>query len=83
MRRVKLTRWEKETEDALIRGEYRDVPKLQFEEIAQAVAHRRKDAVLNIRVNSQDLESIKQKARRSGIKYQTFVSELLHRVAHS
>lgn len=83
MRQVKLTRQERGIEEALVRGEYVDVPKSEFEEIARAVAHRRKDAVLNIRVNSEDLMGIKQKARRLGVKYQAFLSELLHRVAHS
>ena len=83
MRRVKLTRGERAIEDALLRGEYVDVSKEKFQEIAEALAHRRKDAVLNIRVNSEDLKSIKEKARRNGVKYQTFIAELLHRVAHS
>ena len=83
MREIKLTRQEKEIEGALIRGEYVSVPKSEFEDIARAVAHRRKDAVLNIRVNSEDLAGIKEKARRLGVKYQAFLSELLHRVAHS
>ena len=83
MRRVKLTKEEQAIEDAVGRGEYVPVSKEEFREIAQALAQRRKDAVLNIRVNSNDLEVIKQKARRLGIKYQTFIAELLHRVAHS
>lgn len=83
MGRIKLTKEERAIEAALVRGEYQDVSKTEFDEIARAVALRRKDAVLNIRVNSQDLKSIKQKARKLGIKYQTFISELLHRVAHS
>lgn len=82
MRQTRLTRQERQIEEALIHGEYSDVPRIQFEEIAKAIAHRRKDAVLNIRVNSEDLVSIKQKARKLGIKYQAFISELLHRVAH-
>lgn len=82
MRRPKLSGTEQQIEEALLRGEYTDVGATEFKEIAQAVAHRRKDAVLNIRVNSQDLEAIKKKAARYGIKYQTFVSELLHRFAH-
>lgn len=83
MRPVKLTRQERAIEDALVRGEYVKVPHAEFEEIAKAVAHRRKDAVLNIRVNSADLTEIKQKARRLGVRYQAFLSELIHRVAHS
>ena len=82
MKRVKLTRQEREMEQALLKGEYVDVGKVDFEGVAQAVAHRRKDAVLNIRINRQDLESIKQKARRLGVRYQPFLSELIHRVAH-
>ncbi len=83
MRRTKLTREERQIENELIRGEWRDVSKEEFSRIARALALRRKDAVLNIRINSQDLKNIKQKARKLGIKYQTFISELLHRIAHS
>ena len=83
MRRMKLTREERATEDALLRGEYVRVSKKEFHEVAQMLARRRKDAVLNIRVNSEDLKSIKQKARRHGVKYQTIIAELLHRFAHS
>ena len=82
MRRIKLTRAEREIENALLKGEYVSVSKAEFDEVAQAIAHRRKDAVLNIRINSGDLRSLKQKAQRHGIKYQTFIAELLHRVAH-
>lgn len=83
MRRIKLTREEQAIEDAVSRGEYVSVSKEKFKEIAQALAHRRKDAVLNIRINSYDLKAIKQKAHRLGIKYQTFIAEFLHRIAHS
>ena len=82
MRRIKLSRGEEAIEQALVRGEYVNVGKSEFDAIAEAVAHRRKDAVLNIRVNSDDLNAIKAKAQRYGIKYQTFISEFLHRVAH-
>ena len=83
MRRIKLTREERAIEDALLRGEYVSAGKEELKEIAEILAHRRKNAVLNIRVNSEDLKSLKEKARRHGIKYQTFIAELLHRVAHS
>ena len=82
MRRLKLTRGERAIEGALLRGEYVDVAESEFDQLAKAIAHRRKDAVLNVRVNSDDLKAIKQKAKHYGIKYQTFISELLHRLAH-
>jgi predicted DNA binding CopG/RHH family protein len=78
MKRANLSRREKEIESALLRGEYRPVGRKEFENIAQAVARRKKDAVLSIRVNREDLEGIKQKARHLGIPYQSFVSELIH-----
>ena len=81
MRQAKLTRSEQAIENALIRGEYTDVNKTSFEDIAQAIARRRKDAVISIRVNSKDLQQIKSKAKRLGIGYQTFIAEMLHRVA--
>jgi predicted DNA binding CopG/RHH family protein len=81
MKKIKLTRSEKAIEAALVRGEYRPVKKAEFDRIAEAIARRKKDAVLNIRVNSRDLDSIKQKAKQMGIPYQTFVSELIHQYA--
>ena len=83
MRRFKLTKQERDIENALIKGEYVDVDRSEFEAVSQAIAARKKDAVLNIRVNSQDLRSIKQKAKRLGVRYQTFISEFLHRLAHN
>lgn len=81
MRKLKLSKQEREIETDLLQGEYLDVSKSEIEEITRSIAARRKDAVLNVRVNSQDLKNIKQKAQKMGIRYQTFISELLHRVA--
>jgi len=81
MKKIKLSRSEKAIEAALLRGEYRPVKQAELDRIANAIARRKKDAVLNIRVNSQDLESIKKKAKQMGIPYQTFVSELIHQYA--
>ncbi len=81
MKKIKLSRSEKAIEAALLRGEYRPVKKSDYDRIAEAIARRKKDAVLNIRVNSQDLDGIKQKAKQMGIPYQTFVSELIHQYA--
>ncbi len=83
MRQIKLAKNEKAIEDALLKKEYVNVSKKEFDIIARSVAARKKDAVLNIRVNSGDLASIRQKAKKFGIKYQTFISELLHKVAQA
>lgn len=81
MKRVKLSQKEKTIEKALVRGEYRPASQAEFQSIAQAIACRKKDAVLNIRVNHQDLENLKQRAKNLGVPYQTFISELLHHYA--
>jgi predicted DNA binding CopG/RHH family protein len=81
MRRVKLTKEEKAIEDSL--EQFVRVDKHEYEQIIQAIASRKKDAVLNIRVNSHDIASIKHKAERLGIRYQTFISELIHRIAQA
>jgi len=83
MRKVNLTRQEKAIEDSLLKGEYANVAKSEFTAIAEAIAARKKDAVLNVRVNSRDLVTIKQKAQKLGIKYQTFISEVIHRIAQA
>jgi predicted DNA binding CopG/RHH family protein len=83
MRKINLTRQEKAIEESLLKGEYISVGKDEFNAIAAALAGRKKDTVLNIRVNSHDLASIKHKAQRLGIRYQTFISEVIHRIAQA
>ncbi len=81
MRKVKLTKEELVIENNI--EQFVKVDKQEYEQIVQAVAARRKDAVLNVRVNSQDLASIKQRAQRLGIRYQTLISEVIHRIARA
>lgn len=81
MRKVKLTREEQVIEDSL--EHFVPVEKQEYEQIINAIAARKKDAVLNIRVNSHDLANIKHKARQLGIRYQTFISEVIHRIAQA
>ena len=83
LRRIKLTKYEQELERSINSVEWVPGSKAEFDEIARAIARRRKDAVLNIRINQGDLEALKVRAKRHGVKYQTFIAELLHRVAHS
>ena len=81
MKKIKLTSKEKAIEKALISGAYRPASRVEFQQIAQAIARRRKNAVLNIRMNREDLESLKHRARQLGVPYQSFISELLHHYA--
>ncbi|MGA2091086.1 MAG: hypothetical protein ABSH12_06465 [Endomicrobiales bacterium] len=81
MRKIKLNSYENEVEKDLLSGVYVPSSSMEFRSIASAIAHRKKDAVLNIRVNQQDLNKIKLKAKKLGLRYQTFISEIIHKVA--
>ena len=81
MRKIKLTREELAIEENL--EHFIPVDKQEYEQIINAIAARKKDAVLNIRVNSRDLKTIKERAEKLGIRYQTFISEILHRIAQA
>ena len=81
MRKIKLTKQEQWIEDHA--EEFVPVNKELYNEIVAALERKKKEMVLNMRINRDDLEAIKQKARKSGIKYQTFISEILHRVAEA
>ena len=81
MKKIVLTKEERAIERGLLRGDYRPVGAVEAQAMAKAIAARRKDAVLNIRINSQDLNHLKQKAKTLGVPYQTFISEILHRYA--
>ena len=81
IKRMKLSKEEKAIEAALLRGEYVDVGPAEMEDIRQAIARKRKEAVLHLRINQQDLDILKKKARDMGVKYQTFIAEILHRFA--
>ena len=55
--------------------------KQEMVQVEEALAHKRKDAILHIRVNSLVMEKLKGEAQRRGAKYQTFISDLLERIA--
>ena len=81
MKTARLTAEEKQIEKALLEGTYKPVSNVEFQAIADAIISRKKDAVLNIRINKQDLDSIKKKAKKLGVRYQTLIAEVIHKVA--
>jgi len=83
MNRFKLTKEEKEIENALMRGEYTPIKGKELENIEKALKARKKDITMTIRVNSKDIKKIKIKAKKFGIKYQSYISEVIHRVAEA
>lgn len=83
MKKYKLTKEEKEIENALLRGEYIPIKGKELENIEKALKLRRKDITMTIRVNSEDIKKIKNKAKKLGVKYQSYISEVIHQVAEA
>lgn len=79
--KVKLDPEEQEIEDNI--EHYKPVSKEEFFRIKEAIDQWKRDAVLNMRVNPNDIALIKEKAAKLGVKYQTFIAVHLHRVARS
>lgn len=81
MKKHKLKKEEKEIENALLRGEYIPIIGKELDNIEKALKMRKKDITMTIRVNSEDIEKIKNKAKKLGVKYQSYISEVIHQVA--
>ncbi|MBF0386219.1 MAG: hypothetical protein HQL20_00020 [Candidatus Omnitrophica bacterium] len=81
MRQVKLDAEEQEIMDAIERNEYVAVGGKELRAVADAIVARKKDMTLTIRVNRQDINRIKKFSLNKGIPYQTYLSEVIHRVA--
>ncbi|MEI6832333.1 MAG: CopG family antitoxin [Candidatus Omnitrophota bacterium] len=77
--RIKLTKEEQWYEDHM--EEFVPITGPEYDFIVASLERKKKEMVLNMRINGDDLAAIKQKAHKSGIKYQTLISEILHRVA--
>ena len=81
MKNFKLSKEEKEIEESLVRDEFIPIKGKQLEMIEASLKSRKKNVTMTIRVNSEDIEKIKRKAKKMGVKYQTYISEVLHQVA--
>lgn len=81
MKKIKLSQEEKEIENGLLSGEFKPLKGKELEKIEDALKARKKDVTMTIRVNSEDIEKIKNKANKLGVKYQTYISEIIHQVA--
>jgi predicted DNA binding CopG/RHH family protein len=78
-KKFKLTKEEQWIEDHA--DEFVPITGPEYDFIVASLERKRKEMVLNMRINGDDLEAIKRKAQKSGIKYQTLISEVLHRFA--
>lgn len=58
-----------------------DLPQQKITAIKAAQNFLKKDARINIRISSNDLKHLKEKAAFEGIPYQTLVASILHKYA--
>ena len=79
--KIKLTPEEEEYEREA--DSYRPVSREEFLKIKEAIDQWKKDTVLNMRINGEDVMLLKKKAEKLGLKYQTFIARILHRAARS
>jgi predicted DNA binding CopG/RHH family protein len=81
---VKLNPEEEKLLASVERGEWKSVSNVKEEiEFARKAASNslRKEARINIRISSIDLEHLKQKAVYEGLPYQTLIASILHKYA--
>lgn len=81
----KLTEDEQKFESEIERGAWKPVPRKDSDrfraEMTEAAQNGNKDARVNLRLNSDDVEKIREKAEREGIPYQTLIGSVLHKYA--
>ena len=83
MKKQHLDAEEKEIMDAIENDEFVPVTGAQLKRVADAIAARKKDMTLTIRVNRKDINRIKKMAQKRRIPYQSYISEVIHRIAQS
>ncbi len=78
---MKLNKEEEDLLHSVERGEWRITTSKgelrKYQDAAKAMM--KKDARLNIRISSHDLQGLQKRAMQDGLPYQTFVSSLLHK----
>lgn len=83
MKRQYLDAEEKEIMKAIANDEFVPVTGAELKRVADAIAGRKKDMTLTIRVNRNDINRIKKMALKRKIPYQSYISEVIHRVAQA
>ena len=81
MKKIKLDAEERKIMAAIERDEFVPVTGKELRKVAEAIAARKKDKTLTIRVNSNDIRRIKKLAESKRIPYQSYLSEIIHCVA--
>ena len=77
---AKLTKEEREIERSIMRGEWKSAPKSEVRRLQKIVREAmKKDKRINIRLSSQDLDGMRERALQEGIPYQTLMASIIHK----
>ncbi len=82
-KRLKLTKYERKIEGMIERDEFAEAKGPEVEKIKAALLEYKKNATLNMRINEAVLQRLKDKAKKIGVKYQTFIAEILRSASQS
>ena len=83
MKKQYLDAEEKEIMEAIEKDEFVPVTGVELKRVADSIAARKKDMTLTIRVNRNDINRIKKMAQKRKIPYQSYLSEVIHRIAQT
>ena len=83
MKKKYLDQEEKEIMEAIERDEFVPVAGHELKKMADSSAARKRDMTLTIRVNRNDINRIKKMAQKRKIPYQSYIFEVIHRVAQA
>ena len=87
MNDIKLSKYEKEVIRAFENGEFKTIKnfkkmkKVYEAAAAETLKRLKKSENINLRMTESDLGSIKSKAEKNGLPYQTLISTILHQYA--
>lgn len=82
MKKVKLTKEEKDILNSYENDEFESVPNLSKEKNKYAIIARntlKKNKSITIRLAERDIQKIKAKAAEEGIPYQTLITSIIHK----
>lgn len=81
---AQLDSYEQELNDAIERGQVREVQGMEEEKKRIINIFReaaKKDRRVSLRLNDRDLDAIQARAAANGLPYQTLIATILHQVA--
>lgn len=77
MSKLKLDDYEKEIEKNILK--FRKASKTKINKVEKILQKANEKKNISLRVNSQDIEQLKLRAKQDGIPYQTLISSILHK----